>query len=76
MGGVFDIKNSRDFLEKLYQEYADFDKNRQSTRLAITGRLVMCLESCSCFPKCPWHREKDVTLTHILSVPETPLSRG
>jgi hypothetical protein len=38
--------------------------------------LVMCLESRVCFPKCPWHPKKEVTLTHILSVPETPLSRG
>jgi len=39
-GGVFDIKNSRDFLEKLYQDYADFDNNRQSTRLAINSALT------------------------------------
>jgi hypothetical protein len=37
---VFDIKNSRDFLEKLYQDYKDFQNNRQSARLAINDALT------------------------------------
>lgn len=37
---MFDIKNSRDFLEKFYEDYDDFQNNRQSARLAINAALT------------------------------------
>ncbi|MCC8954394.1 hypothetical protein H8B02_13325 [Bradyrhizobium sp. Pear77] len=37
---MFDIKNSKDFLEKLYEDYADYESNRKSARLAINAALT------------------------------------
>jgi hypothetical protein len=37
---MFDIKNSRDFLEKLFQDYDDLSNNRDSARLAINAALT------------------------------------
>jgi hypothetical protein len=37
---MFNIQNSRDFLEKLYEDYDDLSNNRDSARLAINAALT------------------------------------
>jgi hypothetical protein len=37
---VFDIRNSRDFLGKLFQDYEDLSNERDSTRLAINAAIT------------------------------------
>lgn len=37
---MFDIKNSRDFLAKLYEDYDELAKKRDSVRLAINAALT------------------------------------